>query len=126
VNLVADLEDPAVHEPSRHWRELAANDREHRLVEQLESGADLSLVDERTPFDVTGHRCKIGVAESLADGRGSRGARPRLGRFSLLQLPIDTREQKVALLDTIDAFDESLTAGYPRIGPCDLTAKLKR
>jgi len=126
VHLVADFEDAAVHEPRHHRRELTADHREHRLVEQLETGADLSQIDERAGFDMARHGGEVGIVESLADCRGFRRTGARFGGIAFAQNPLDAWQEDVAVLDAIDILDQSLRACDPGIRLGELAAKQER
>ena len=82
MHVVAGLEHTAVHERGRDGRELARYDGEHRLVEQLETGKDLPLLDERaaTVAAKAGEvvTLDLGLDESR-EGWRYRGALVRIG-----------------------------------------------
>ena len=81
VDLAAGLDHAAVHQPRHDGRELTRDHREHRLVEELQPGRHLALLDGGAALHVSRGRGQIGVVAALPDRR--RFARGFPGRGGL-------------------------------------------
>ena len=75
--LLARLDDSAVHVADRDRRYLPSGDRDHGLVEQAHPLGDLAHVDQAPAHTHPGQRHQLGVIEAIADLAclGERGMR---------------------------------------------------
>ena len=76
VDLLAREDHAAVDDPGDDRRQLLGRDRDHRLVEEREAVAHLTVPDQHVTLAVDREREEIAIAEALAD----RGPPPRRRR----------------------------------------------
>ena len=115
IDLSAGIDHAAVHQPRHDRKQLAGDDGEHRLVQALETGDDVALIDERAALHVARRRHQVRVSKRLSDCDGlACGCRRRIG-VSLAQLLFGDRNGQVASLRTVVIFDEPLASRRPGV-----------
>ncbi len=123
VDLVAGLEHAAVHETGEEGRELARDDRDHRLVEQREARVDSSEPHQGAALDVPRGGGQLRVAETDADRHGvARGGERRVDHAAR-QVELGSGKREIAVLDAVDRLDQPAAAGDPSVRGAELAAQ---
>ncbi len=123
VHLLAGEDDAAVDDPGDDRRELLGGDRDHGLVEQGETFAHPSVLDQHVALAVDREREEVAVAEALADANGllcGRGCRGEVSGGLVLE---HRRQEQVAALGALAlVLEEPLCAAEPARRRADLAA----
>ena len=122
IDLPAGVDHAAVHQRRHDRKQLARDDGEHRLVQTLETGHDIALLDERAALRVAGRCREVGVSEGLSDRDGLACGRMRGIGLSLAQLLLGDSNGQVASLDAVVVLDEPLASRRPGVRPAGLSA----
>ncbi len=118
----AGQDHAAVDDPRHDRRELAAGDREHRLVQQRDALPDVARQHEDVALLVPGERDEVGLPEVLAD-RGRLRERRHGGADLAARLLLEgDREEQVAAFHVSLAgpVEQPLRAAEPAAGPAQL------
>ena len=122
VDLSTGVDHAAVHQPGHDRRQLTRDDREHRLVEALETGHDVALLDQRPALRVAGRGREVDVSKRLSGREGLACSRPRRLGLILAQLLFGDGDGQIASLDTVVVRDESLPPCRPGVRLAALSA----
>ena len=125
IDLLAGVDHAAVHQPRHDRRQLAGDDREHRLVQPLQPVQDVALRDERAALDVAGRRDQIGVSIPFTGGGSLAGGGIRRTTPTPIQLPLGDHQCDVTALDALQVLDEPLRPRHPGVRLADPAAKLQ-
>ena len=98
-----------IQQPRHDRRQLARDDREHRLIQALQAGDDVALVDERAALRVAGGRGEVRIVEALADRGGLACSGLRSISLAVTQLLLSDCEHDIAALDAVAVLDEPLS-----------------
>ncbi len=99
VDLLAGENDAAVDDPGRHRRQVAADCREHRLVEDGEPVGHPACPDQHVTLRKAGQREAVRLPEALRHRRGFAGNRSRRLEVTRSLVPERKRHQEIAALD---------------------------
>ncbi len=112
-DLLATGDDAAIDQAGEEWRQSAAGDRQHGLVEKRHALGDPPLAEQRPAMEVAGEGDEIGVVEAVAD-LGGLGRRPaRSLEIAHGDAAMDRRQQQIAALGAILVRDEAFRARQP-------------
>ncbi len=121
-HLLAAGDHAAVDEPGGDRRELARGGRQHRLVEQAETGLRAPLADQGEALLVDGERQQVRLTEALGDRCGLLRGRVRLAGVRAQQ---DGGDEQVAPLHAVAplAVEQPVAAAEPAGGAAHLAPR---